>query len=240
MAGTFSITSAGRALDGAISRLVHDLTSAPAGPGEERTRALARYRAARDGTLAIIRDLTQAQADFSPAANVWSIGQNVQHLLLTEDLYRTQMRKMIDMARQGGATNIDLTFQQINTSFAYIPREVMPVFTVPLNIMNMFMPRAIRETMFRFPLIPAVNPTFSSPSGNHPVDELRARAAASIEATEGLFKGDLPPNLNNITLSHPILGTNNIPQIFGVIAAHEERHHTQMRTVLDNPRFPGN
>lgn len=238
MADTFSIAAAGRALDGAISRLVHGLTSAPPRPGEERTRALSRYRAAREGTLAIIRDLSQAQIDFAPRANVWSIGQNVQHLLLTEDLYRTQMRKMIEMARKGGAKNIDLTFQQINTTFAYIPREVMPVFTVPLNMMNMVMPRVVRETMFRLPLIPAVNPTFSSPTGSQPVEELRARALSSIEATEAIFKGELPANLNDITLSHPILGTNNIPQIFGVIAAHEERHHTQMRSVLSNPRFP--
>jgi DinB superfamily len=238
MADTFSIAAAGRALDGAISRFVHGLTSAPIRPGEERARALARYRAIREGTLAIIRELTQAQADFSPGANVWSIGQNVQHLLLTEDLYRTQMREMIEMARKGGANNIDLTFQQINTTFAYIPREVMPLFSVPLNIMNIFMPRIVRETMFRLPVIPAVNPTFSSPAGSVPVEELRARASSSIEATEAIFKGDLPANLNDITLSHPILGTNNIPQIFGVIAAHEERHHTQMRSVVANPRFP--
>ena len=238
MAEPFSIAGAGRALDGAISRLVHDLTSAPPRPDEERIRALAQYRAAREGTLAIIRDLTQRQADFAPAANVWSIGENVQHLLLTEDLYRTQMRKMIEMARKGGAKNIDLTFQQINTTFAYIPRAVMPVFTVPLNMMNVFMPRAVREMMFRLPLIPAVNPTFSSPAGSVPVEELRARALSSIVATEMVFQGDLPANLNDITLSHPVLGTNNIPQIFGVIAAHEERHHTQMRSVLTSPRFP--
>jgi hypothetical protein len=42
----------------------------------------------------------------------------------------------------------------------------------------------------------------------------------------------------NMTLSHPIIGTNNIVQIFGIITAHEERHHGQMRAVLAQPRFP--
>jgi hypothetical protein len=48
----------------------------------------------------------------------------------------------------------------------------------------------------------------------------------------------MPPNLRKITLSHPVIGTNNIAQIFGIIAAHEERHHGQMRRVMENPRFP--
>lgn len=240
MSDTFSFNSAGRALDGAISRLVHGLTAPPAPPGEEWDAALAPYRAAREVTATIICDLTQAQTDFSPAANVWSIGQNVEHLLLTENLYRTQMRHMIDLARKGGETNIELTFQEINTSIAFIPREVMPIFTVPLKVFNMFIPQAVRETMFRVPLIPAVNPTVSEPARRQPILELRSRALSSLAATEEIFKGELPPNLPDITLSHPILGTNNILQIFGIITAHEERHHGQMRAVLRNPRFPKN
>jgi len=238
MSQPFSLAAAGRVIDGAISRLVHDLTTAPLPPAEIRRRALAGYRSARQGTIDIIRDLTQSQADFTPASKVWSIGQNVQHLLLIEDLHRGNMRKMIEMARQGKGGNIDLTFQQINTSFAYIPREVIPVFAAPLNLMNMFIPRAIRETMFRIPLIPAIHPTFSSPAGHQPIDDLCSRAQSSIEATEAIFQGEMPPDLNQVTTSHPILGTNNIPQILGIIAAHEERHHAQMRSVLNNPRFP--
>jgi hypothetical protein len=48
----------------------------------------------------------------------------------------------------------------------------------------------------------------------------------------------MPSNLLKMTLSHPILGTNNIAQIFGIISAHEERHHGQMRRVIGNPGFP--
>jgi hypothetical protein len=234
----FSLASAGRALDGAISRLVQDLTTPPPPPGEERNVAIAQYRAARERTIAIIRDLTQAQADFSSAPTVWSIGQNVEHLLLTEDLYRTRMQDLIDLARKGGKTNIELTFQHIDTSIAFIPREMMPMFTMPLKVFNMFVPQAVRETMFRFPLIPAVNPSVSNPARSQPIGQLRSRSVSSLAATEEVFRGDLPPNLKNMTLSHPILGTNNIVQIFGIITAHEERHHGQMRAVLGNSRFP--
>lgn len=238
MSDPFSIASAGRALDGAISRLVHDLTAPPLPAAEERKRALAQYRGARETTASLIRDLSQAQADFAPGPRVWSIGQNVHHLLLTEDLYRGQMRDMIALAAKGGGTSIDLTFREINTSVAYIPREVMPLLAAPLKVFNLFVPQAVRETMFRFPLIPALNPSVSDPVRGLRIEELRARAMSSLAATEAVFRGKLPANLGTITLSHPILGTNTITQLFRIITAHEERHHGQMRSVLENARFP--
>jgi hypothetical protein len=238
MSEPFSLASAGRAIDGAISRMVHELVTPAAAPAQERTEALHQYRLARDGTLAIFGNLSQAQASFKPAPNVWSIGENVEHLLLTEDLYRTQIRDLIALARRGGGTNIDLTFKEINTSVAYIPREVIPFLSAPLKVFNMFVPQPVREVMFRLPLIPAIAPTVSTPSTVRPIEELRARCTTSLAATEAVFRGDLPPNVDRVTLTHPILGTNNIAQIFRIIAAHEERHHTQMRGVLQNSRFP--
>jgi len=138
----------------------------------------------------------------------------------------------------GKKTNIELTFEQVNTSVAFIPREVIPLFTLPLKMFNFFVPHIVRETMFRFPLIPALNPRVSDPAPSRPIDELRSCLASSIEATEAIFRADLPANLKDMTLSHPILGTNNIVQILGIMGAHEERHQTQMRAVLANPRFP--
>jgi hypothetical protein len=238
MNNRFSIASVGLAIDGAISRIVHDLTAPPLPPGEDRIRAIAKYRVAREGTLALIQDLTQEQAGFFPAARAWSIGQIVEHLLLTEELYRTQMRKLIDLARRGEKRNIELTFDDIDNSIAFIPRDVIPKLTVPLNVLNVFIPRAVREAMFRTPLIPALNPRASQPTGGQSIAALRARAVSSLHATEEIFRGALPPDLMNKTLSHPIIGTNNVARIFGILEAHEERHHGQIRAVMADPRFP--
>jgi hypothetical protein len=238
MSEPFTLASAGRAIDGVISRLVHDLVTPALPPAEERSAAIDRYRTAREQTISIISNLTQTQADFKPAPNVWSVSQVVEHLLLTEDLYRTQIQSMIAKAKRGDGTNIDLSFRDINTSVAYIPRDVMPMLTVPLNIFNAFVPQAVREAMFRLPFIPAIAPSVSSPAASQPIAELRHRAVSSIAATEAVFRGDVPLNLGKITLSHPILGTNNIVQIFGILTAHEERHHGQMRALIGNPRFP--
>ncbi len=95
MSEPFTLASAGRAIEGAISRLVHDVVTPALPPTEERTAAIARYRAAREQTISIIRDLTQTQANFKPAPEAWSVSQVVEHLLLTEDLYRTQMQNAV-------------------------------------------------------------------------------------------------------------------------------------------------
>jgi hypothetical protein len=238
MTEPFTLASAGRVIDGVVSRMVHDIVTPAAASAPERTAGLHQYRVAREGTLSIIRNLSQNQASFKPATNVWSIGEIVEHLLMTEDLYRAQIQDLIVLARRGGGTNIDLTFKEINTSVAYIPRELIPFFSVPLRVFNMFVPQPVREVMFRLPLIPAVAPTVSTPSTVRPIEELRACCTTSLAATEAVFSSDLPANTDRMTLTHPILGTNNIAQIFRIIAAHEERHHTQMRGVLHNSRFP--
>jgi hypothetical protein len=244
MSELFSAASLGMAIDGAISRLVHDLTSPQLAPREELERAIARYRAAREETLAIIQDLTQAHADFFPDTKAWSIGQNVEHLLLTEKLYRTLMQKLIDLAIRdgghGGKRNIELSFDQVDNSLAFIPRDVIPKLAVPLNVLNLFVPRVVRDAMFRFPLVPALNPSASEPARTQPIAELRSRAVLSLNATEKIFCGELPSHLMDMTLSHPILGTNNIAQLLGILRAHEERHHGQIRAVLANSRFPSN
>lgn len=235
----FRLTSAARTIDGVFSRFVNGLVAPPVAEGHEWSAALARYSAARDGTLALIANLTQEQSDFFPSPGVWSIGQIVEHLLLTERLYRTQFRNLIVQAGKGGETNIALTFEEIDTTLAFIPRDIMPLFTLPLNIFNAFVPRVVRETLFRVPLIAAVNPTSSEPAAYHSVMDLRARCVSSLAETAEIFEADLPRNLKDMTLSHPVLGTNTVPGVFGIITAHEERHHAQIRRVMENPRFPG-
>jgi uncharacterized damage-inducible protein DinB len=229
MSDNFSLSTAARAFDGALSRLVHDLVTPPAHPGEEWHAPLAQYRQVRESTIDIVRRLTQKQVDFSPAHETWSIGQILDHLLLSEKLYRTQMERLIELAREGKSTDIELSMYQVNSSFAFIPREVMSLFSIPMKVFNMFVPHAVRESLIRYPLIPALNPTVSDPVRGRPIEVLCESLKSSIAETEALFRGALPANLREMTLSHPVLGTNNIQQILGILGAHEERHQGQIR-----------
>jgi len=148
------------------------------------------------------------------------------------------MRNLIAHAAGGRKQNLELTFNDIDNSIAFIPREVIPRFAAPLNVISTLMPRAVREAILRTPLIPALNPTAARPDARQPLATLRMRAVSSLDATEEIFRRELPPDLMGVTMSHPLLGVNNIAGILGIIAAHEERHHGQIRSVLANPRFP--
>ena len=238
MTEDFSLATVARALDGAVSRLVHDLVTPPPHPGDEWHATLAEFRGIREHTLDMVRMLTQKQIDFIPAKGSWSIGQNLDHLLLSEKLYRTQIERLFEMARDGKGTSIDLSMRQVNSSFAFIPREVMSLFSVPMTMFNMFMPYAVREALIRYPVIPALNPSVSDPAKGRPIEELRALLKTSIGETEQLFRGELPANLKEMTLRHAILGTNDIQEILGILGAHEQRHHGQIRAVMALPRYP--
>src|SRR5260370_319738 len=132
--------SAGQALDGAVSLLVQELTARPLAPREACERGLAKLRAARQGTLTLIQDLTQEESDFFPhtllrSTKSWSIGQIVQHLLLTEGLYRAQMQNLIELGRKGAKKNLELTFGEIDNSIAFVPRAVISKLAAPLNLL---------------------------------------------------------------------------------------------------------
>jgi hypothetical protein len=231
-------SAAARALDGAVSRVVHDLVTPAPHRGEEWHRAVAQFRGVREQTISMVRPLSQKQVDFAPARDSWSIGQNLDHLLLSERLYRAQIERLIHMAKDGAGTNINLSLQQVNSSFAFIPREIMALFSAPMLVFNRFVPHAVRENLIRYPIIPALNPTVSDPVRGRPVAEVRDSLKSSIEETERLFRSELPGNLNEMTLSHPILGINNAEQILGILGAHEERHQGQMRAVMSHSQFP--
>ena len=67
---------------------------------------------------------------------------------------------------------------------------------------------------------------------------LRTELVTSLEETKALFAGELPARLNEVTVSHPILGSNNVVKVLQLMSAHEERHQGQMRSVLANPALP--
>ena len=48
----------------------------------------------------------------------------------------------------------------------------------------------------------------------------------------------MPNNLDQLTINHPIMGNNTIPQLFRIVMAHEERHQGQMSGVQAQANFP--
>ena len=154
--------------------------------------ALRSFAEVRGATMRMVAGLTSDQASFTPGAGGWSVAQNLDHLLLTEALYRGQIRKLLDLAREGKKTNIDVSLGEVDLSLPFVPKMMMPLMAVPLTMMNMFVPSALRETVLRFPIMKAKNPRISEPAKGKPVADLREQLQAAMEETEAMLSGELP------------------------------------------------
>lgn len=218
-------------MDGMISRAVQNLLT-PSSSGIARWRqGLTEFREVRMRTISALTPLSQAQADSAPAPGKWSIAQNADHILLSEKFYRAQIARLITLAREGRTKTLDITFAEVNPSFAAVPVPVLSALSVPLTLMNMFVPGIVRQSVIRYPLFPALSPTVMEPVHTPPIDELLASMHSSIAATEALFAGTLPESLDSVAISHPLLGRNSVGDIFGLMGAHEQRHLDQIARI---------
>jgi uncharacterized damage-inducible protein DinB len=92
--------------------------------------------------------------------------------------------------------------------------------------------------VIRYPIVPAVNPTASTPRSDLELALVRAALAASLVETEKLLFGPLPPNVERPVIDHPIMGRTNIRELFRVVIVHEERHQGQMAALRKRADFP--
>jgi hypothetical protein len=227
-------TSAARAIDGAISRLVQGVNSVSWNPVAD----VDRFRVVRKRTIATLGEVNAEQALWSPEKGTWSIAQIADHLLRSEEMYREQFRRLIEMSQEGRGTSIEISLKEVDVAFAAIPREVIPLLEFPIKMFNLFVPHVVRETMVRYPLIAALNPRSSAPRAGLMPGKLREDLAAALAETEAFFRMPMPPNVNQLTINHPIMGNNTIPQLFRIMIAHEERHQGQMSNVRAHKNFP--
>jgi uncharacterized damage-inducible protein DinB len=228
------VTSAARTIDGAISRMVQGVNSVSWNPAAEADR----FRLVREQTLTILAQVNAEQALWSPRKGVWSIAQIADHLLLSEEMYREQFRRLLQMAREGRGSTIEISLKEVDVSVAPIPREVIPLLEFPLRMFNLFVPHVLRETMVRYPLVASLNPRASQPRDGLILGKLREDLDLALAETERFFQTPMPPNIHELTINHPILGNNTIPQLFSIVIAHEERHQGQMSDVRAHASFP--
>ena len=228
------LIEASRAVEGAVARMVHSTLAAHRNLSSE----LNRFRCVRAKTLETLADVTEDQARWSPRASAWSIAQIADHLLRSEELYREQWLRMIQLARDGKTQTIRIRFEEVDTSIALVPRDLITVFEFPLRVFNRFVPTAVRETMVRYPFVAAVNPKASQPRADLKLEKLRADLAASLAETEKLLRGPLPPNFERMRMDHPVIGNNNPIEMCRIMIAHEERHQGQIAHIRRNSKFP--
>lgn len=195
-------------------------------------------RLIRAQTLRVANGLTQAQSEFSQAAGKWSVGEVLDHLVLSEGLYREQFAKLIDLQKAGQKPVVNIRFAEVNTSIGFIPKPLLDLLEIPFTVANFFMPSVVREAFVQYRLIPAQAPAVAEPRKGRPLSELRKDLRSSLQETEALFEAN--PNLDyeQMRASHPLMGDNNVPQLLQIIASHEQRHQSQIEDIVKSAAFP--
>jgi hypothetical protein len=200
-------------------------------------RNLELLRSTRAGTLRLCSGISQAQSEFARPGK-WSVGENLHHLVLADDLYRSYFAQLIDMQKSGQRPVLRRSFADINTSIAYIPKPILPLLEIPFTVMNMFVPSVVRETMIQFRVLPAQNPDIITPKKRQPMTELRAALQASYDKTAALFNDNPGLDYRGMLYQHPIMGSNSVLQMLRIVALHERRHQSQIQEVLQSRQFP--
>src|SRR5262245_14939950 len=102
------LTTAARAIDGAISRVVQSVNAPSWNPAAE----VDRFRVVREQTLTILSEVSEEQAFWSPRKDAWSIAQIADHLLRSEEMYLEQFRRLIQMAYESRGTTIEISLTE--------------------------------------------------------------------------------------------------------------------------------
>lgn len=194
------------------------------------------FSATRGGTLALIEGLSQEQLDRRPAPGRWSVGEIADHVLRAESYFRNELRELIALARSGRRPVLRRSLSDVDISFAFIPKPLLALFQVPLSLAGLFVPSAFRELLLRNRLIPAQNPSFSTPEKGRRGEDLRRDLAAGIEQTRVLVEQNADLDGRTLVLQHPLLGTNDESGLLRFLALHEQRHQEQIREVLAGDR----
>lgn len=200
-------------------------------------KGLAEFRATRSRTLKMLDGLTQTQLDYAPAADSWSVGEVLDHMILGERMNREQVERLIEMSRNGQKPELRLTFSDLNVSFAGVPRSVLPLLEAPLTLMNMFVPDSLRNYLTRKRLIPFQNPDRATPQRGRAGAGLRSDLVASLRETEMLFQNNSDRDFGEMTVRHPLLGSYDVPGLLRFMSAHEQRHQSQLGDILREPGF---
>lgn len=200
---------------------------------------LAEFRASRARTLAMAGGLTQPQLDYAPPRGGWSAGEVLDHMLLAERTNRGQVERLVGMARAGRRRpELNLSFADVNVSVAYLPRAVLPALELPLTLMNMFVPDGVRNYLTRNRLLPFRNPDQAAPRRGRAAAALLEDLDASLRETEALLLNNPDLDYGSMVVRHPLLGRYDVPGLLRFMAAHEQRHQSQLEDILSDPQFP--
>ena len=199
---------------------------------------LERLRAVRLHTLALMQDLSQEQLDYVPAPGAWSVGEAVDHLILSEQVLRGDIAILIERTKAGQTPYLYRSFAEFNARPALIPQCALPFLEAPLNFLNMFTPAGIREYVVRNVPVPALAADVTQPRRGRTLAALRDELHSTLHKTEALFAANPSLDYGQMRHQHLLFGVQTVPQLLRTLWLHEQAHQDQLARMLASPQFP--
>ena len=181
----------------------------PLEPALEELRI--RLAADLEALTVAVEGLTQAQADWRPAPDRWSIGETLHHLVLSNRTFAIVARKLIQRGRRESLT------PGPNSRRSW-PRL-----------------RSIADAAVSGPV---KNPDRVTPTHGLPIEQLRQDLAASHASIRDQLPALAGLDLDALRMPHPLGFELNLYHWVDIAGAHERRHLAQIETIVAEPGFP--
>src|SRR5688572_2291054 len=88
---------------------------------KELRASLGQLRGVRAATIALVADVDDLQAEWTPRKGSWSVAQVLDHLLKTDQFYRDQIGKLFELKAAGKPPVIEIDLQDLNTRPIGVP-----------------------------------------------------------------------------------------------------------------------
>jgi hypothetical protein len=196
------------------------------------------FDAVRARTLRMVAALSQRQLDFSPRPGRWSVGDVLDHLLLTQKVYHEEIVELVALRRAGRRPRLRRTFRDLNISPLFLPAAVLPWLDVPLTLVNHVVPDAVRDLMTEFPIVPSRNPDRSAPRPHRAGVDLRSDLLRSLADLRAVLTANADLDFREMVSEHPLTGVSHVPRMLTFLAQHERRHQRQIDGVRGDRKFP--
>lgn len=178
--------------------------------GVEAARLAEAVETARDALLATVASLSDAQASWKPAPDVWSVTENVEHLFLAE---------------LSGTTKIWAAREETHAGRGWIGE--LPNAGLPIEAIVAATWRAHEQA-----------PAIATPHIGGPLAAWRVNLRALRTPLASLADALDDDDLSQIVFPHFISGPLDARQRLAFLRFHIDRHHAQILRLFDSAGFP--
>src|SRR5262245_24634704 len=195
-------------------------------------------RTVRARTLAMIQSLSQEQLDYVPEPGAWSLGEMLDHLILSEQFLRGEIAILIERTKANQTPYLYRSFAEFNARPTCIPESALPWLEVPFSVFSMFIPAGLREYILRNVPFPAQAPAVTLPHRGKTKAVLCEELRAMLHETEALFAANPSLDYDNMRHQHPLFGIQTVPQLVRTLWLHEQAHQDQIARIMASSQFP--